>query len=236
MIMAFWNNILKPVVDWIVKYLGPPIKAVFGTLVDIIWRDLSSITDSINGIITALRGVIQFLTGVFSGDWEKAWGGIKMFFTGIWESIKNGLAPVINGIIDAVEFLVNSVINGINWMIRKLNSLGNIKLPEIIGGGSIGFNIKELSTVSIPRLAQGAVIPANKEFLAVLGDQKNGRNLELPESLLRQIVREESGNGKNGGTFIIQLMLKGKVIGEEAVEYVNGVIRKTGKSPIKQGG
>ena len=48
----------------------------------------------------------------------------------------------------------------------------------------------------MPRLAQGAVIPANREFLAVLGDQKNGRNLELPENLLRQIVREESGGGR----------------------------------------
>ena len=137
----------------------------------------------------------------------------------------------------SVEGMVNGIINGINWLIRKLNSLGSIKMPDILGGDTIGFNLKELSTISIPRLAQGAVIPANREFLAVLGDQKNGRNLELPENLLRQIVREESGGGRrNGMPFIIQLVLNGKIIGEEAVEYVNGVIRKTGKSPIKQGG
>ena len=58
-----------------------------------------------------------------------------------------------------------------------------------------GFSIPNLSHVTIPKLASGAVIPPNGEFLAMLGDQKSGRNLEAPESLIRQIVREESGGG-----------------------------------------
>ena len=46
--------------------------------------------------------------------------------------------------------------------------------------------------LDIPALARGAVLPPNREFLAVLGDQKHGRNLEAPEDLIRQIVREET--------------------------------------------
>ena len=62
-------------------------------------------------------------------------------------------------------------------------------------------NMPSLSRSSVPRLATGAVIPPNGEFLAVLGDQRHGRNLEAPEGLIRQIVREESGRG--GGTLHI---------------------------------
>ena len=65
-------------------------------------------------------------------------------------------------------------------------------MPKI-GGSRFGFNLSPINAPQIPYLAKGAVIPPNAEFLAVLGDQKNGRNLEAPEALLRQIVREESG-------------------------------------------
>lgn len=257
---------IKPVVDWIMAYVVPIIKTALSNIQDTVFIVVNYISGTIKNLLKIINGIIDFLVGVFTGDWERAWQGvqgifegikgqfentintIKEFFTtrfnaikdtviGVFEAIKAAIREKINAMLESVEGMVNGIINGINWLIRKLNSLGTIQLPEILGGGTVGFNLKELSPITIPRLAQGAVIPANREFLAVLGDQKNGRNLELPENLLRQVVREESGGGRhNGIPFIIQVMLNGKVIGEEAVEYVNGVIRKTGKSPIKQGG
>ena len=68
-------------------------------------------------------------------------------------------------------------------------------VTELTGMTSFGFNIPNLSQISVPRLATGAVIPPNAEFLAMLGDQKHGNNIEAPEALIRQIVREESGGG-----------------------------------------
>jgi hypothetical protein len=61
------------------------------------------------------------------------------------------------------------------------------------GGRSFGISIKEIVPYQIPKLASGAVIPPNAEFLAVLGDQKQGRNIEAPEGLIRQIIQEELG-------------------------------------------
>lgn len=90
--------------------------------------------------------------------------------------------------------MVNRVISGLNMMIRALNRL-HFNIPDwvpSIGGKSFGINISQIGNISIPRLATGAVIPPNAEFMAVLGDQKNGRNLEAPENLIRQIVREET--------------------------------------------
>lgn len=193
--------------------------------------------------------IANFFTNLWSNisSWAtNTWTNIKNafstvgeFFGGIWQTIKTKLTDIgqkigdavgeafrkaVNAVLSTIEKVANAPINAINSLLDVVNTVP-------------GINIGKLNTFTLPRLAKGAVIPANREFLAVLGDQKNGRNLELPENLLRQIVREESGGGRrNGIPFVIQLILNGKVIGEEAVEYVNGVIRKTGKSPIKQGG
>jgi hypothetical protein len=65
-----------------------------------------------------------------------------------------------------------------------------------IGGQTFGINLETITAPQIPKLATGAVIPPNSEFLAVLGDQRSGRNIETPEGLMRQIVREEMQGGQ----------------------------------------
>ncbi len=82
--------------------------------------------------------------------------------------------------------MIAGVVLGINSIILAANTVGSI-LP--------GFSpVSQLPIPQIPRLATGAVIPPNAEFAAILGDQKSGRNIEAPESLIRQIVSEEIGN------------------------------------------
>lgn len=129
-----------------------------------------------------LGGLIDFIAGVFTGDWERAWDGVKRIFKGVW-----------NGIVMVLESAVNLVIKGINWLISKLNTI-QIKIPDWLGGGSFGFNIRPITEVHIPRLAQGAVIPPNREFLAVLGDQKHGTNVEAPLETIQQAVAETFAN------------------------------------------
>lgn len=99
---------------------------------------------------------------------------------------------------------------------------------EVIPKGS--FQLLKLN--SIPMLAQGGVIPANNEFLAVLGDQKRGNNIEAPESLIRQIVREESGNGTY--TFVAQL--DGRTLFKEVISQGKLSRRMSGKNEFALGG
>jgi phage-related protein len=206
-----WNPIRQKVIAFYNEYLAP-------------------IVEKIRSVINTVKG---YVLEVWSWIKEKIIDKVLEWVDVLTEKIKSVGVKVVNFLSDTFKTVINGVLwaieNSINLFIKMLNgAIGVInKIP--------GVNITTVSEVKIPRLAQGAVIPANKEFLAVLGDQKNGRNLEGPESLFRQIVREESG-ANNSTPFIIQLVLNGKVIGEEAVQYVNGVIRKTGKSPIKQGG
>ena len=181
-----WNAIIDSIrdawnmfIEWL-RGKNPELAAIFET-----YGKLAA--DLYNTAKQILSGFITFISGVFTGDWNRAWEGVKEIFRGIW-----------NRIVAILEGAINLIIGGINWMIRQLNKI-QIKAPDWLGGGTIGFNIPAISTVSIPRLAQGAVIPPNREFLAVLGDQKNGTNVEAPLETIKQAVAEvlsQNGSGE----------------------------------------
>lgn len=154
-----------------------------------------------------LGGLIDFITGVFTGDWTKAWEGIKKVFKGIW-----------NGIVMILESAVNLIIKGVNWLIGKLNSLlENSLLAKGLDLIGIEFRgIPQIPEVHIPRLAQGAVIPPNREFMAVLGDQKSGTNIETPLATMVQAFKQalaESGyGGSNEAVLVLDKDVLGKVV------------------------
>lgn len=168
------------------------------------------------GIALLIKGG-QNLSEAQDPLWETIVNKVK----GVWEKIKNfwntNIAPIftakwwkqlgidmINGLIAGVEGGINGIIGAfesmINWIVNGINKI-SFDVPDWvpgIGGKKFGFNLSKasFSRVSIPRLAQGAVIPPNREFLAVLGDQKTGTNIEAPAELIKQMAMEaiaESG-------------------------------------------
>ena len=166
-----------------------------------------------------LGGIIQFIKGVFTGDWNSAWDGVKKVFKGIW-----------NSIVIIAESAVNAIIKGLNWLISKINTI-KFTVPSWVpgvGGKSIGGHLSSLSEVHLPRLATGAVIPPNKEFLAVLGDQKSGTNIETPLATMVDAFKQamaESG----GGTTTVVVQLDGKEIARSTVKNINNMTRAAGK-------
>lgn len=154
-----------------------------------------------------LGGLIDFITGVFTGDWTKAWEGIKKVFKGIW-----------NGIVMILESAVNLIIKGVNWLISKLNSLlENSLLAKGLDLIGVEFHgIPQIPPVKIPRLATGAVIPSNREFLAVLGDQKSGTNIEAPLDTMvqafKQALAEGGYSGGNQAVLVLDKEVLGKVV------------------------
>ena len=165
------------------------------------------VNDVIEGVKQIFGGLIDFLTGVFTLDWKKAWEGIKEIFRGIW-----------NTIVGTLEAAVNLIIKGINWLIDQLNKI-HFEIPDWvpgIGGKSFGINIPHVNELKIPRLAQGAVIPPNREFMAVLGDQKSGTNIETPLATMVQAFKQalaESGyGGSNEAVLVLDKDVLGKVV------------------------
>lgn len=174
-LMWLWDNILKPVIDWVIGFFVSQFKTAFSTISNAVETAVGIIGVIIDSAKTIFSGIVDFVVGVFTGDWKKAWEGVKKVFTGI-----------INGIIGIFENMVNFVIRGINKLISGLDGLVN-KAGSVIG---LDIHIPQIPEVELPRLARGAVIPPNREFLAVLGDQKHGTNIEAPAELIKQMVNE----------------------------------------------
>ncbi|MBR6793337.1 MAG: hypothetical protein IKM48_03130 [Clostridia bacterium] len=211
-IMTVWNNYLAPIRKWLISVLGPVITKIVNT----IWNEVSSIigvvVDVVSGIFKALKGLMTFITGVFSGDWEKAWEGIKDFFGGIWDGIWSIVKYIINHIIDGLNSLWSAVYKVFKGIVDGIG-----KAVGWIGdlfGKDWGFSMPQYPP-TIPRLAQGAVIPPNREFLAILGDQKSGTNIETPlDTMIQAFKTALSDGGYVGGDTVINLTatLDGDVI------------------------
>lgn len=145
---------------------------------------------------------------------KSCWAAVKSFwdkniapvFTAEWWA--NLAKNALNGFIGVFEAAINGIIDGINFLISCLNKI-HIDIPDwvpVIGGKSFGFNIPPVSKVALPRLAEGAVIPPNREFMAVLGDQKSGTNIETPlETMVQAFKRAMNESGGRSQTIILQL-------------------------------
>lgn len=218
---------LNGLLDWIDKKTNGKLKPLITGIKAIVTAVFGNIKQTVGNVIddikTVFSGLIKFISGVFSGDFDKAWEGIKDIFKGIW-----------NTIIDLLNGAINIIIKGINWLIKQMNKI-SFDVPSwvpFVGGKSIGVNIDYISENVLPRLAKGAVIPANDEFLAVLGDQTHGNNIEAPEGLIRKIVREESGGSGEVHVTIVLDSVTGKKLFETVVRENNAVVRATGASPL----
>ena len=191
-----WNAIVNSIKDawnmfitWL-QSKSPLLASIFQTY----GKFVSDVCKNIKDI---LKGVIDFIVGVFTGDWTKAWQGVTEIFKGIW-----------NNIVAIIEAAINFIINGINLLISALNTI-HFEIPDwvpIIGGKSFGISIPLVSQVALPRLAEGAVIPPNREFMAVLGDQKRGTNIETPlETMVQAFKQAMNESGGRPQTIILQL-------------------------------
>lgn len=210
-----YNNAIAPIVKWVQGYLYPILANTINTIWNIISDVAGFFMDIISSIIQACTGVTEFLSGVFTLDFQRAFDGLQE----ITNSFANaGIAlfeGAVNIIIGLINGMINGVVTGINVVINALNSI-SFDIPDwvpLVGGKHFGVNLSPLTApqipkLSIPRLATGAVIPPNREFLAVLGDQSQGTNIEAPLETIKQAFREalaESGGSGKQMNVILQV-------------------------------
>lgn len=206
------------VIEWIGDYILTPFMSLVKKLFSVDWVKYFGVAgiapqvlcDLIKSIFGTMKnvfiGIMNFIKYAFTGDWRNAWQSVKNIFSSIMSGIGDVVRAPINGIIS----MVNQAIGAINNLIRGVNRIPHVNIPTI---------------GRIPHLASGAVIPPNQEFLAMLGDQKSGNNIEAPEGLIRKIVREESGKGNGSYTFVAQLdrkVLFKETISEAKLQQIQG--------------
>ena len=239
-----WNSI-KSFVTGIWNGLKSTASTIFNGIkstVSTVWNNIKSTASSVwNGIKSTVTGIWNGLKSSASSIFN----GIKNTITGVWDTIKTKTSNVwnkitstikgaINGVIGGINGMIRGVVSGMNSVIRALNNL-SFTVPSWVpsfGGKTFGFNIGTISAPQIPYLASGAVIPPNKEFLAVLGDQNKGNNIEAPESLIRRIVREESGSGGNN-TYEVSAKVGRKELFKIIIDEAKMQRTQTGRNPFE---
>jgi phage-related protein len=353
-----WESVLAPLINWIIANLLPVVAKIIDVVGTTAMKVIKSLIKIIGDVADTLSGIIDFLVGVFTGDWKLAWQGIKEIASGVWNLIKdvisgawsaiksiikgalgiiksvintawnaiktatstvwNAIKKTLSGlwnalkttvktvfntiktkvvgvwdnikdktsqvwksvttfistkveaiktaitdkfnaardavksaferIVDFIKKPINKAISIVNSAVGMINSaIGGIEsafsfgpwtVPTPFGSKTIGFHATFPRIGTIPYLASGAVIPPRSEFLAVLGDQKKGNNLEAPESLLRQIVREESGKGQgDGNTYNVTVNASGRKLLDIIIDEAELRRRRNGgQNPFLLGG
>lgn len=210
-----YNNVIAPIAKWVQQTLYPIIVNTINTIWNVISNVVGFIIDTVSNIIQYLKGLIEFITGVFTLDFDQALSGLQDMTDAVINQLISLFEGAVNIIIDLINGMINGVVTGINVVINALNSI-KVDIPDwvpIWGGKKFGINLSPLTApqipkLSIPRLATGAVIPPNREFLAVLGDQKQGTNVEAPLETIKQAFREalaESGGSGKQMNVVLQV-------------------------------
>lgn len=108
-LLNLYNAVIAPVVDWILTKIFPIIVKVINNIIETVGKIIIAISNSVEGVIQVIQGIIQFVVGVFTGDWQKAWDGIKNIFEGFWKAIKgiiDTLLAVLGGIAKTIKDVV----------------------------------------------------------------------------------------------------------------------------------
>lgn len=212
------RDIMETFDGWLQKAFAIDWSESFGVLGEVLNIFLRSVSDIWEGIKKVFNGIVTFINGAFAGNWRQCWEGIKEILAGVWQAIVGVVKAPINLIIGLVNAMIDACAKGINAVIGALNKI-NVKVPKWVpkyGGKKFGFDIGKVRAPHIPYLATGAVIPPNAPFMAMLGDQRSGNNLEMPENLLRRIIREESGQ-KSGGSYRFVGQINRRVLFDEFI-------------------
>ena len=217
-----YDHIFKPFIDGFKKAFGiaSPSKVMESMAILLMDGLKKGITDKISDLIAKFNDIKNKIKKVFNDIktevlkiWNSLWSSLRSVVNTAW----NGIKTVLNSILSGMERMVNGLITGINMMIQAVNNL-DFDIPDwvpMIGGENVGFNIPELSSITIPRLAQGAVIPPNKQFLAMLGDQNKGTNIEAPLDTIVEAVMQALDKKENKESHEpIVLKLDGRTVAE----------------------
>lgn len=219
------------------------------------WGEIKSSTSSSwEGIRSSTSSAWEGIKSSLIGTWDtlkskmSIFDGIKTQISNVWESVKRTTGSVWDGIVRVIKNPVNSIIGLMNGLIRgmasavngianMLNSL-SFDIPDWLGGGSFHLRIPTWTPGRIPYLATGTVVPPNKEFLAVLGDNTREHEVVSPLSTIEQAVRNvmsETGGFAKGGNITVQVVLEKKVLGQATVDWAKIQQMSTGKNPYELG-
>lgn len=280
-VKKLWEEVLVPVIEWIIENILPVLMPIIQSLIEGVLNFIGFVSDMVANIMDFLSGLIDFIVGIFTGDWEQAWLGIREIFSAIWnemklilstiwnsmkdgvkaainaikghisdslrnikggwreswtsmkttlfgilDTIKAGFREKINSIISFVENMANSVVTGVNKVLEALNSVG-FDMPDWLGGGTFHPNLQTLSTISIPRLANGGITTGST--FANIGEAGREAVLPLENNLSYLEPLAEMIASKMEGVQTVRIVAEESGIFKVVREGANDYFRRTGR-------
>ena len=211
------------------------VKSQFQSQYNIMTKKWKNAGDEINRTVGGMSGSIDKSLSSLVGKVESYGSRMESGLSGAISRAADRISTTLNNIISKVNGMINNINSAISGIERGFTFSYNVQLPN--GGrrwGNYSMSLPRVNSVPFPYLASGAVIPPRSEFLAVLGDQKKGNNLEAPESLLRQIVREESGKGQgDGNTYNVTVNASGRKLLDIIISEAEMRRNRNGKNPFE---
>lgn len=243
-VSTVWNSI---------KSIASSVFNAIKSTVSTIWNALKSLSSSVwNGIKSALSSVWNGIKSVASSAFGgiknaivSAWNFVKTSTSNIWNGIANAVKAPINAIIGFINRMISGIASGVNSISNMVNSIG-FDIPDWLGGGSWHPNLPTWTPGRIPYLATGTVVPPNREFMAVLGDNKREPEIVSPLSTMKQANRESllevlselglmGGGISKGNTYNIKALAHSKVLFELMIEEGKIQQMSTGRNPFMLG-
>lgn len=249
-----WENIrsaFSSFDNWLQNIFNIDFSDSFGFIGDIMNAYLQNVSNIFGDVKQIFGGLIDFIAGVFSGDWSRAWNGIVDAFGGIFSLIADIAKGPINMVIGLINGMLDGLESGINWIVRKINGL-SFDVPDwvpVIGGDHFGFNLPEVGFGSIPYLAEGGYVKPNTPQLAMIGDNKHQGEVVAPEDKLLEMAQKAADMASSAEllaeaisilkqilrileTLNLDIQLDGKSLKKYVVDKINEHTKATGKCEI----
>lgn len=249
-----WENIrsaFSSFDNWLQNIFNIDFSDSFGFIGDIMNAYLQNVSNIFGDVKQIFGGLIDFIAGVFSGDWSRAWNGIVDAFGGIFSLIADIAKGPINMVIGLINGMLDGLESGINWIVRKINGL-SFDVPDwvpVIGGDHFGFDLPEVGFGSIPYLAEGGYVKPNTPQLAMIGDNKHQGEVVAPEDKLLEMAQKAADMASSAEllaeaisilkqilrileTLDLDIQLDGKSLKKYVVDKINEHTKATGKCEI----
>lgn len=249
-IIKNWDSIkevFSKIWSWISEKVIEPVKTGFASVGEYLKEKWNKVKEFFSGLWEGMKDgaknawegikkVFSTVATFFKNIFTNAWEGVKRVFSvggkifdGIKDGILNGFKAIVNSIIGGINKVVSIPFNGINFALKKIRDI------EFLGISPFKKLIKTINVPQIPKLATGAVIPPRSEFMAILGDQKRGVNIETPLDTMVEAFNkalDERGNG-SGDVVIENLTIVAKMgdteVSKTVVKGVRIAEKKFGK-------
>ena len=215
LLLNLWNTVLAPLLQWAAATFGPGVSLVFSGLATAAAGFVGVVADCINIALTVLQGLADFVSSVLTGQWDAAWNTMAETVSAVWQKIVAMVQNAASAAVNAVKSMFDGLLSIVQNILSAIGGVAGRVGAVFKGGGAAVQPFAALHALPVPALAGGAVIPANRRFLAMLGDQRSGTNVEAPLDTIKQAVAEVLNGFASGGEQPINIY-----IGEELLDTV----------------